>query len=474
MSRGKARATTRVVAERVRRLNHDEPRSKGQYVLYWMQQSHRAEHNPALEYAVQQANEHDRRLLVVFGLMDDYPEANLRHYRFMVEGLTDVAEALADRNIKFVVQQGHPADVALRLSRRATVVVCDRGYLRHQESWRRRVADEAGCEVVQVEGDVVVPVEEVTDKREYAARTIRPKIQRQISRHLVGLRATPLGKDSTGLGVPGLDASRPGRLLDRLELDRSVAPNPLFRGGTREARRLLRRFLEGRFARYDANRGHPETDDVSHMGRYLHFGQVSPVWLALRIRDAAQGHKADREGYLEELVVRRELAQNFCAFEPDYDRYSALPDWAKRTLAAHRDDPRPHRYSRRQLEAARTHDPYWNAAMREMRYTGYVHNHMRMYWGKKILEWSNTPEQAYRVTLELNNRYLLDGRDPNSFANVAWVFGNHDRPWTERDVFGTVRYMSASGLERKCDIEAYVEKVDRLVDEVEAARADLV
>jgi deoxyribodipyrimidine photo-lyase len=468
MSREKTKTTTRIEAERVHRLNDDDPRSKGRYVLYWMQQSQRAEHNPALEYAVQQANAHDRRLLVGFGLMDDYPEANLRHYRFMVEGLADVAESLAERNIKFVVQHGHPTDVAIRLASAATAVVCDRGYLRHQKSWRKRVAEEAGCEVAQVEGDVVVPVEEVTDKREYGARTIRPKIQNQLAKYMVGLRRTALGKDSTGLSLRGLDTSRPLRLLDRLKLNRSVEPSPLFRGGASEARRLLRRFLKDHFARYDENRGRPETDDVSHMSKYLHFGQVSPVWLARQIRDSAQGRKANREAYLEELVVRRELAQNFCAFEPGYDRYSALPDWARKTLAAHRDDPRPHVYTKRQLENAQTHDPYWNAAMREMRHTGYMHNHMRMYWGKKILEWSNTPEYAYRVTLELNNRYLLDGRDPNSYANVAWVFGNHDRPWMERDIFGTVRYMSASGLERKCDIKAYVEKVDRLVDEVEA------
>jgi deoxyribodipyrimidine photo-lyase len=470
VSRGKT--TTRIEDERIRSLNEEEPRAKGQYVLYWMQQSQRAEHNPALEYAVQRANEHDRRLLVAFGIMDGYPEANLRHYRFMVEGLADVAEALAERNVKFVVQHGHPAAVALRLARKATTVVCDRGDLRHQREWRKRVAAEAGCEVVQVEGDVVVPVEEVTDKREWAARTIRPKVQKKLPGYLVGLRATSLGKDSTGLSVKGLDVSRPLRLLDRLKLDRSVAPNPLFRGGTRQARRLLQKFLKDHFARYEENRGHPETDDVSHMSQYLHFGQISPVWLALQVRGTQYGKKADREAYLEELVVRRELAQNFCAFEPDYDRYRALPDWAKKTLAAHRDDPRPNRYTQTQLVEAETHDDYWNAAMREMRDTGYMHNSMRMYWGKKILEWSNTPEHAFRVTLDLNNRYLIDGRDPNSYAGVAWVFGNHDRPWTERDVFGTVRSMTAAGLERKCDIGAYVEKVDRLVEEATEARAE--
>ncbi len=165
--------------------------------------------------------------------------------------------------------------------------------------------------------------------------------------------------------------------------------------------------------------------------------------------------------------MRRELAVNFVYFTPNYDSYSCLPDWARKTLAEHKDDEREHCYTRGELETARTHDRYWNAAMRELRYTGYMHNYMRMYWGKKILEWTGTPSYAYKVALELNNKYFLDGRDPNSFANVAWIFGLHDRPWGRRDVFGTVRYMSAAGLERKADIESYVEKIG---ERVEAAR----
>jgi deoxyribodipyrimidine photo-lyase len=186
------------------------------------------------------------------------------------------------------------------------------------------------------------------------------------------------------------------------------------------------------------------------------------VWLALRVREAVAESNENRDAFIEELVVRRELAINFCEFEPDYDSYTCLPEWAKTTLAEHRDDNRPYRYTRAQLEAAETHDPYWNAAMREMVHTGYMHNYMRMYWGKKILEWTNKPEYAFRTALYLNNKYLLDGRDPNSYAGVAWVFGNHDRGWREREVFGKVRYMNAAGLERKCDIEAYVEKVQAL------------
>ncbi len=459
-------STSIIDDSRIQRLNDAEPRN-GKYVLYWMQQSQRAEFNHALEYAIQQANQLGLRLAVGFGLTDDYPEANARHYRFMLEGLRDTAAALRQRKISLVVRKGHPDAVALELAGDAALVVCDRGYLRHQRRWRRRLAEKAGCPVVQVESDVVVPVEVASQKAEYAARTIRPKIHAQLSDYLIALRTTALEKNSTRLGLDGLDLSDLDSLLDALDIDHSVPPVPhLFKGGTTEARTRLSRFLAKRFKRYDQNRKRPETDDVTHLGMYLHFGQISPVYVALRVLKSSASKKL-KDSFIEELVVRRELAVNFVHFTPKYDSYSCLPDWARNTLAEHKDDEREHRYSRSELETARTHDRYWNAAMRELRYTGYMHNYMRMYWGKKILEWTGTPSYAYKVALELNNKYFLDGRDPNSFANVAWIFGLHDRPWGRRDVFGTVRYMSAGGLERKADIESYVEMIE---ERVEAAR----
>jgi deoxyribodipyrimidine photo-lyase len=238
----------------------------------------------------------------------------------------------------------------------------------------------------------------------------------------------------------------------------------LYRGGEGEARRLFASFLRSRFSGYADHRNQPQTDDVSHMSKYLHFGHVSPIYLALKARASSAGRE-NIDSFVEEVIVRRELSVNFVYFTPDYDSYSCLPDWAKKTLAEHKGDDREHSYTRKQLEAAETHDEYWNAAMREMIHTGYMHNHMRMYWGKKILEWSETPEYAYKTTLYLNNKYFIDGRDANSYANVAWVYGNHDRGWTERPVYGKVRYMSAGGLERKARPGEYVEKVDRMVEE---------
>ena len=455
-------ATSQVQEERIQNLNEEEV-GGGDYVLYWMQSSQRAEQNHALEYAVQRANELGQRLLVVFGLTDDYPEANLRHYAFMLEGLADVEDALGKRGIKFVVRKGSPDAVALEAGKNASLIVTDRGYMRPQREWREKVAKGAKCPLVQVESDVVVPVELASGKQEHAARTLRPRIQSHLDDFLVELTPTKPEKQSSNMQEDGLDLSDIQKVLDGMDLDTSVgALSHLYRGGNSEAKKIFRRFLKKSLPDYDANRNQPQTDYVSHMSKYLHFGHVSPIWLALEAKDAGGGENTD--SFLEELIVRRELTFNFVFYNDEYDSYSNIPGWAKETLKDHRDDDRENTYTVKQLEGAETHDEYWNAAMKEMVHTGYMHNYMRMYWGKKILEWSSTPEHAYKTTLYLNNKYFLDGRDPNSFANVAWVFGQHDRGWTEREVYGKVRYMSAGGLERKSKPDQYVEKVEKRIE----------
>ena len=455
-----------IQSERVQDLN-DKDVQEGEYVLYWLQSSQRSEYNHALEYAALKANELKKPLLVAFGLMDDYPEARLRHYHFMVEGLQDVARALEKRKIKFVLQRGAPAEVAIKLSKDAALVVCDRDYLRLQREWREHVAGEAPCKVVQVETNVVVPVELASSKKEHAARTLRPRLSKHLDKFLVSLDEVKLKTAALSLEVDGEDLSDLDKLLKKLKLEPKPPPVKLFKGGTEAAKKVLHDFLENDFADYTDTRNQPQTSHVSHMSKYLHYGQISPIYIALEMQKAKASQK-NKDSYLEELIIRRELPMNFVFYEPDYDKYSALPDWAQKTLAEHQDDKRNPEYTRQELEAAQTDDPYWNAAMNEMKHTGYMHNYMRMYWGKKILEWSSSPKYAFETTLYLNNKYFLDGRDANSFANVAWVFGQHDRGWTERAVFGKVRYMSAGGLERKADPDAYVEKVEELIEEAQS------
>jgi deoxyribodipyrimidine photo-lyase len=453
---------------RIKPLNEADIRT-GEYVLYWLQQSQRARYNHALEFAVQQANKLDQMLLVGFGLTDEYPEANLRHYTFMLEGLKETAAALASRGIKMILRRGHPPEVALDLGRRASMIVCDRGYLRHQRAWRRQVARQARCPVVQLESDVVVPVEVVSDKAEYAARTIRPKIHRHLANYLVALKQAKVQRPSLGLKVKGIELDDTEGILRKLSLDRSVPPvSDWFKGGTSRALKRIDRFIRHRLKYYDQHSNQPQTDDISHMSPYLHFGQISPLQLALKTSRAPDSLGSAKDAYIEQLVVRRELAMNFATYTDNYDAYRCIPGWAQKTLADHRQDKREYVYSRRQLENAQTHDAYWNASMLEMKHTGFMHNYMRMYWGKKILEWSSTPQKAFRTTLAINNKYFLDGRDPNSYTGVAWIYGVHDRAWTERPIFGKTRYMAASGLERKCDITAYVKKVGDFVKKVDS------
>lgn len=448
---------------RVRALNDAPVEKDGRYVLYWMQSAQRAGDNAALHEAVRRANALELPVVALFALMDDYPEASERHFAFLLEGLAETATDLAERNVRLVGRRAFPPDAALALAGDAALVVTDAGYLRHLRHWRERLAEKSPVRVLQVEADVVVPVELVSDKAEYAARTIRKKIERHLdacegpapdldARHA----ADDLDLDTD------IDFADPDGTLEGMTVDRDVPRVTRFVGGPSEARRRLGAFLRHHLDGYAERRADPARPDTSELSPYLHFGQIGVREIVAKVRDATSGSADDERAYVEELVVRRELARNYTWFTPDYDRYAALPDWAKKTLAEHEDDERPARYTRAELEGAETDDPYWNAAMREMRKTGYMHNAMRMYWGKKVLEWCNTPEYAFRTLLYLNNRWFLDGRDPSSYANVAWVFGLHDRPWQEREVFGKVRYMNAGGLERKFDIDAYVERVESL------------
>ncbi len=451
-----------IQSERIKKLN-DRPIQRGRFVLYWMQASQRAEYNHALEYAIRRANEQKLPVATLFVLTDTFPEANMRHYAFMLEGLKETQGRLEERGGSFLVLRGSPDQELVKVARQASMVITDCGYLRIQKEWRNEFAEKAPCLVLQVESDVVVPVEEACPKEAYSAAVLRPRINSQIRKYLVPLSETPVKEKLRKLDFPGLDLQKSiPAILSSLSIDRTVQPVSHFRGGTSEAKRLLGDFIARKLKDYGELRSDPSLDCVSHMSPYLHFGQISPIYIALQVQEAGKIPAKTREAYLEELIVRRELAMNFSHYNPAYDSFRAIPEWAQRTLKTHQKDKREYMYSREELEEGRTHDPYWNAAQKEMLVTGKMHNYMRMYWGKKILEWRPEPEEAFRIALYLNNKYELDGRDPNSFAGVAWCFGKHDRPWGERKVFGQVRYMNDAGLRRKFKIDDYAKKIASL------------
>lgn len=433
-----------IQGERIVSLN--KPSAGGKYILLWIQQAQRTRFNHALEFAVRQANELRLPLFACFVITDGFPGANLRHYTFMLEGLKALEKNLKQRGISLIFRKGNPPEEVVKLARNAEMIVMDRGYLRIQKEWRRQIGRNAPCSVVQVESDAVVPVETTSGKEEFAAYTIRPKIKKQLDKFLSPLEQRDLViKDFR----PDCESTEPD--VNALDIDKTVAPVSAFRGGEDEAAQRLKSFISDKLETYDELRNDPAEDAQSGLSPYLHFGNISAVEIALAVKEHPKS-----ASFLEELIVRRELAMNMVNFNPEYDSLSPLHPWAVQTLDEHRNDVRPYIYTFQELEGAQTHDPAWNAAQREMVLTGKMHGYMRMYWGKKIIEWTESPEEAYRAAITLNDKYSLDGRDPNGFAGVLWCFGKHDRPWQERAVFGKVRYMNFAGLKRKFDIESYI------------------
>jgi deoxyribodipyrimidine photo-lyase len=445
---------------RVKNLNSFEIKNR-KYVLYWMQSSQRTEYNLALAYAILKANKLNKPIIAFFGITFTYPKANLRHYQFMIEGLKEVNNSLEEIGVKTIVLKKSPEKGIVDLSKDSCLIVADKGYLKTIKQWNKIVAAQVECPLIQVEDNVVVPVGEVSGKEEYSAATIRPKIMKKRQIYLTKLSKTKPVRNSLDLEFATLDLTDYKEITSDRNMDKSLKTARYFKGGSSEASKRLENFINNKLSDYPEHKNDPNADCLSNLSPYLHFGQISPIYVTRRILEAPVC-KATKEAYLEELIVRRELSVNYVNFNKNYDSFDGLPEWAKRTLLSHKKDPREYLYSLEELENAKTHDPYWNAAQNEMRVTGKMHGYMRMYWGKKLIEWTDNPETAFKIALHLNDKYELDGRDPNGYAGVAWCFGKHDRPWKERPIFGIVRYMNSDGLRRKFDADKYVQKIKEL------------
>ncbi|MDZ7672270.1 MAG: deoxyribodipyrimidine photo-lyase [Halanaerobiales bacterium] len=434
---------------------------KNKYIVYWMQAAQRVENNPALNYAIQKANEIEVPLFVFFNLTDNFPDANYRHYYFMLEGLKEVEEKLKNKDIKFIIKTGDVTENITALSKNAVMVVTDRGYLKVIREWKKKIAELIDCRFLMVNTNTIVPVDIVSDKEEYAAYTIRKKVLNKIDRFIdVCNNNYKLENKSVELNFKGLKLDNIDKVINNLDIDKSVKPSKLFTGGRSEAVKRLDYFINNKLSKYEEYGSNPDQDCTSKLSPYLHFGQISPHYIYKRIKKSEI--KAD--SFIEQLVVRRELSFNYIYYNDNYDNSlkNILPDWAYKSLMEHIEDKREFNYSLKDLENYETHDEYWNTAQKEMVLSGYMNGYMRMYWGKKILEWTNDPQKAFDIALYLNNKYLLDGRDPNGYTGVAWIFGKHDRAWKERKIFGKVRYMNKNGLDRKFNMEKYLKKVSKL------------
>jgi deoxyribodipyrimidine photo-lyase len=424
-------------------------------VVYWMSRDQRLADNWALLYAQQLALEYRSPMAIVFCLVPEFLDATIRQYEFMLGGLEEVASNSKKYGIPFFMVVGEPRIEIPRFVNRHGIgtLVSDFSPLRFSRRWKDDVAEKIKIPFHEVDAHNIVPCWVSSGKQEYAAYTLRPKLRSLLPEFLVDfprLKRYPYEWRSPLQEIDWMRARKP------LKVDGTVLPVDWIMPGEKAAVKMLSGFLDKRLAEYVTARNDPTRDGQSNLSPYLHFGQISAQRVAWRAQRHDK-HLASQEAFLEELIIRRELADNFCLYNPNYYSFDGFPKWAQATLNEHRSDPRSHIYGLEEFETAQTHDDLWNAAQLELVQTGKMHGYLRMFWAKKILEWTISPEQALEIAIYLNDRYSIDGRDPNGYAGVAWsVGGVHDRPWFERDIFGKIRYMSRSGCERKFDVKAYI------------------
>ncbi len=439
------------------------PVADGRCVVYWMQRAERAVDNPALDVAIAVGNELDLPVVVFFSAISNFPSANLRHYVFLNQGLRDIEEDLAERGIQFIVRRPPENSLEALLSEvGAAMVIGDENPCREPERWRRVLAHRLKIPYWTVDADVLVP-SSLFPKHFFALHIFKPKLYAHVPTYLVkSPHIRPMREWKRPVNFASFDV-RQDVTGGWTKLDRSVRPVETFTGGTHAALKRLGEFVANDLAFYGELRNHPETAGTSRLSPYLHFGHLGPITIALAVEHAVQQGKASpeaRDVFISEVIGWRELAVNFVKYVPDYDSIDCAEPWAQKTLRDHTRDKRDTVYTLEELERGETYDELWNASQRQMAHFGWMHNYMRMYWAKKILEWSPTPAAAFQRAVYLNDKYELDGRDPNGYAGIAWaIAGVHDRPWFDRPIFGTIRYMSGGSTGKKFDSKLYVRNV---------------
>ena len=430
-------------------------------VVYWMSRDQRAHDNWALIFAQKKAIEKKRPLIILFNLVNEFLEATVRQYGFMIKGLQEVESELSRLNIPFFLLSGKPENEVPKFlnSVNASLLISDFDPLRIKRIWKRKVAKKISIPFYEVDAHNIVPCLFVSNKLEFAAYTIRPKINKWLLEFLDELpKLKKMSKSEL--------ASNPinwQQIVSSLKINKDVKEVSWINSGEAAALKSLEDFLQNRFEDYHEIRNDPTKNGQSNLSPYLHFGQISAQRIALEVKRLNGNINSEKE-FLEELIIRRELSDNFCFFNNNYDSFDGLHNWAKVSLNEHRKDEREYLCSLEKFELAKTHDELWNAAQLEMIIKGKMHGYMRMYWAKKILEWTKSPEEAIKIAIYLNDKYELDGRDPNGYTGISWSIGGvHDRPWFERPVYGKVRYMNRNGANKKFDTEAYIRKYNSLL-----------
>lgn len=422
-------------------------------IIYWMQESQRTKYNFALEYSIKLANDNLVPLFVFFNYLPNFPEAQKRHFDFMLQGLIDVKKNLLKRNIEFIILKGNLEKNICKICEHASYLIWDKAYLNFQIKQRKEILKIVDCNIIEIENNLLLPVDVVSDKEEYNARTFRIKYNKLITNYNSYYFKNKY-KNSFH-SMENID-----NFADQILPKEKSFLDGNFIGGEEEAIKKLNFFIKNNLKNY--SKSSPENSYSSNLSPYLHFGQISPAYIYNKIVKI-KSFKEQKEKFLEQLLIRRELSFNFIYYNKNYNKWEGITyPWAYNSLFSHIDDKREYIYTKNELENAKTHDLFWNAAQKEMIYTGFMNSYMRMYWAKKIIEWTLSPKEAYKIIVYLNNKYLYDGRDPNSYASIAWCFGKHDRAWKERNIFGKIRYMNESGLKRKFNMDIYLKKINKL------------
>lgn len=442
------------------------PDPEGRCVVYWMQRAQRGVDNHAVDVAVEVANELGLPLVVYFAGISNFPHANLRHYVFLNQGLPDIEEDLARRNITFLMRRApHESHERLLADVHAALLIGDENPMREPERWRKHLASRISIPFWTVDADVVIP-SRLIEKAQYGAYTIRPRLYRLLPEFLHPYENPHVHHEWKRPRGFQADDVHEDMTRGWKDFDRSVKPVEAWKGGTHAALRRLKLFTGKLLSEYEVQRNRPETDGTSCMSPYLHYGHVGPLTIALAVNDAAKHSptlKSARDSYFNELIAWRELAVNFVRYTPNYDSADCAENWAKTTIAEHARDEREHLYKLKQLEDAETYDELWNAAQMQMVRHGWMHNYLRMYWAKKILEWTPNVQTAMKYSIYLNDKYFLDGRDPNGYAGIAWaILGKFDRTWSERPIFGKIRYMSGASTGKKFNSKLYIRQMHQL------------
>lgn len=451
------------ISERVQLLNDKSPNNDGKYVMYWMQMFKQTTHNHALNFAIQEANKRKLPLVVYEGLKYYYPWANDRIHTFILEGVEEKRKEFERLGIKylFYLQQDNDSskNVVAEIAKDACLIVTDDFPCFIIPEHNRRIAQKAEIPVYVVDSNGMIPLSKF-EKEEYAAYTIRPKINRMLPDYLqiesdekVIVRADKLTINIPETLVTNENISE---LVKNCDINHQIKPSAIYKGGSQNAHKRLKYFIDSILPNYAKTRNECSLDGSSRLSAYLHFGFLS-VYEIVEAINQADVPKESKEVFLEELIVRRELSYNFTRFNPKYDSLECLPAWTQETMRKHFHDKREKIYSIEELENFQTDDELWNAAQRELVKTGGMHNYVRMLWGKNVIGWTESYEEAFAILEDFNNKYALDGRNPNSYAGILWCFGKHDRPWFERNVFGTIRYMTSGSSGKKFNSKKYIE-----------------